>query len=116
VACQLLSLESTYPPAYQLALDMLKRLRSYDEILEVFLTKGNLFQALRFLRNHFKDLQLSQALVTRFLEEAHTTNDEQFYYTVFKFFESHGLIDYRFHQKYITFYNDLIARSKQQKD
>lgn len=40
VACQLLSLESTYPPAYQLALDMLKRLHTHDEILEVLLTKN----------------------------------------------------------------------------
>ena len=30
VACQLLSIEGKYPPAYQLALDMLKRLNSYD--------------------------------------------------------------------------------------
>jgi hypothetical protein len=39
VACQLLSLENTYPPAYQLALDMLKRLHTHEEILEVLLTK-----------------------------------------------------------------------------
>jgi hypothetical protein len=39
VACQLLSLEGTYPPAYQLALDMLKRLQTHEQILEVLLTK-----------------------------------------------------------------------------
>lgn len=35
VACQLLSLESVYPPVYQLALDMMKRLGAYEQIVEV---------------------------------------------------------------------------------
>jgi hypothetical protein len=39
VACQLLSLENTYPPAYQLALDMFKRLHTHEQIVEVLLTK-----------------------------------------------------------------------------
>ena len=39
VACQLLSLDRMYPPAYQLALDMLKRLQTSDQIVEVLLTK-----------------------------------------------------------------------------
>ena len=38
VACQLLSLEQKYPPAQQLALDMLKRLTSPGRIVEVLLT------------------------------------------------------------------------------
>jgi hypothetical protein len=43
IACQLLSLQETYPPTYQLALDMLKRLASSDpqvnnQIVEVLLT------------------------------------------------------------------------------
>lgn len=45
MACQLLSLEKQYSPAYQLALDMLKRLLSRsnvvaDQIVEVLLTSG----------------------------------------------------------------------------
>jgi len=39
VACQLLSLEQTYPPAQQLALDMLKRLNSSARIVEVLLSR-----------------------------------------------------------------------------
>jgi hypothetical protein len=39
VACQLLAIEVAYPPAYQLALDMFKRLQTNDEILEVLVTK-----------------------------------------------------------------------------
>jgi Regulator of MON1-CCZ1 complex, C-terminal len=41
VACQLLSLERDYPPAFQLALDMLKRLFSPAQIVEVLLTRGD---------------------------------------------------------------------------
>ncbi|CAH1776277.1 unnamed protein product, partial [Owenia fusiformis] len=40
IACLLLSLESVYPPAHQLALDMLKRLSTAnEEIIEVLLSK-----------------------------------------------------------------------------
>ena len=44
VACQLLALEGIYPPAYQLALDMFKRLHTNDEILEVLLTKKQVWK------------------------------------------------------------------------
>jgi len=67
VACQLLSLESKYPPAYQLALDMLKRLHTNAEILEVLLTKKQVTAALRFIRAHTKGVKVSPA---RFLEMA----------------------------------------------
>jgi hypothetical protein len=55
VACQLLSLEKQYPPAYQLALDMLKRLLSRsnvvaDQIVEVLLTSGQVHIAFLHLR------------------------------------------------------------------
>ncbi len=44
VACQLLAVEKSYPPAYQLALDMLKRLSNphnnvKDQIVEVLLAR-----------------------------------------------------------------------------
>jgi hypothetical protein len=51
VACQLLSLETTYPPAYQLALDMLKRLQTHDQIVEVLLTKNQVRRFKRFYNN-----------------------------------------------------------------
>ena len=47
-ACLMLSLESAYPPAHQLALDMLKRLcTANEEIIEVLLSKHHLIPALR---------------------------------------------------------------------
>ena len=40
LACLLLSIQNVYPAAYQIALDMLKRLgTAHDEIVEVFLSK-----------------------------------------------------------------------------
>ncbi|PRP87042.1 hypothetical protein PROFUN_04778 [Planoprotostelium fungivorum] len=84
VACQLLSLESRYPPAYQLALDMFKRLNTDEEILEVLLTKRQIVLALRFLRSH-RNLQYS---VARILDIAATENDPTLFYTTYKFFEA----------------------------
>jgi hypothetical protein len=48
--------EKNYPPAYQLALDMLKRLSATrkgvkDQIVEVLLTRHQLLPALRLIRN-----------------------------------------------------------------
>ncbi|KAG7222957.1 hypothetical protein INR49_029179 [Caranx melampygus] len=74
LACLLLSLESTYPPAHQLSLDMLKRLSTAnDEIVEVLLSKQQVLGALRFIRSvgehceehvvHFKQLFGEQALM-----------------------------------------------------
>jgi len=47
VACLLLSLESVYKPARQLALDMMTRLgTATDEMIEIFLSEGKLVSAL----------------------------------------------------------------------
>jgi len=84
VACQLLSLESTYPPAYQLALDMLKRLHTHEEILEVLLTKQHVTAALRFIKSHRNVKGVS---AKRFLETTMNLGDTTLFYTVYKFFE-----------------------------
>nr|CAG4651640.1 EOG090X028B [Triops cancriformis] len=85
LACLLLSLESVYPPAYQIALDMLKRLNTAnEEIVEVLLSKSQVLLALRFLRN----LGYTDSVSARkLLEAAKSTNDPVIFYTVYKFFE-----------------------------
>ncbi|KJE89048.1 hypothetical protein CAOG_00606 [Capsaspora owczarzaki ATCC 30864] len=89
VACLLLSLENTYPPAYQLALDMLKRLPNSDaEIVDVFLSKGAVLGALRYIRS--QNLE-STADARQFLEVAVSTKDDMLFYTVFKFFEQRNI-------------------------
>ncbi|XP_072169899.1 regulator of MON1-CCZ1 complex-like [Diadema setosum] len=89
IACLLLSLESCYPPAYQLALDMLKRLTTAnEEIIEVLLSKNQILAALRFLRSVGG---ADSASARKFLEAAMNASDDMLFFTVFKFFEQRNL-------------------------
>lgn len=85
LACLMLSLESVYPPAHQLALDMLKRLSTAnEEIIEVLLSKQQLLPAIRFIRSVGI---VDNVSARKFLEAAMNTEDNMLYYTVYKFFE-----------------------------
>ncbi|CAL1531094.1 unnamed protein product [Lymnaea stagnalis] len=85
LACLMLSLETVYPPAHQLALDMLKRIQTAnEEIIEVLLSKQQLLPALRFIRSVGNVDGVSSR---KFLEAALNTSDNMIFYTVFKFFE-----------------------------
>ncbi|XP_054841326.1 regulator of MON1-CCZ1 complex isoform X1 [Eublepharis macularius] len=85
LACLLLSLESIYPPAHQLSLDMLKRLSTAnDEIVEVLLSKHQVLAALRFIRGIGGHDSIS---ARKFLDAAKQTEDEMLFYTIFRFFE-----------------------------
>ncbi|XP_072016705.1 regulator of MON1-CCZ1 complex-like [Amphiura filiformis] len=89
IACLLLSLESVYPPAHQLALDMLKRVTTAnEEIIEVLLSKNQLLSALRFLRSVGGT---DNASARKFLEAAKNTEDRMLFFTVYKFFEQRNL-------------------------
>uniref|UniRef100_A0A8V0XNE9 Regulator of MON1-CCZ1 n=1 Tax=Gallus gallus TaxID=9031 RepID=A0A8V0XNE9_CHICK len=84
-ACLLLSLESIYPPAHQLSLDMLKRLSTAnDEIVEVLLSKHQVLAALRFIRGIGGHDSIS---ARKFLDAAKQADDEMLFYTIFRFFE-----------------------------
>jgi hypothetical protein len=99
VACRLLALEPLYPPAYQLALDMLKRLhasagstQSPEQILEVLLLRHQLLPALRFLRSQRTLLaRPPPGLAQRFLEPAAAQIEQPggpaLFYAVYAFFE-----------------------------
>ncbi|OCT92310.1 regulator of MON1-CCZ1 complex isoform X1 [Xenopus laevis] len=85
LACLLLSLESVYPPAHQLSLDMLKRLSTAnDEIVEVLLSKQQVLAAMRFVRSIGGQ---ESASARKFLDAAKQTTDNMLFYTVFRFFE-----------------------------
>ncbi|XP_040210007.1 regulator of MON1-CCZ1 complex isoform X2 [Rana temporaria] len=85
LACLLLSLESVYPPAHQLSLDMLKRLSTAnDEIVEVLLSKHQVLAALRFVRSIGGHDSVS---ARKFLDAAKQAADDMLFYTVFRFFE-----------------------------
>lgn len=89
VACLLLSLESVYQPARQLALDMMTRLgTATDEILEIFLAEGKLISALSLVKaNGLVDTVSAR----KFLEAAEKTGDEMVFFNVFSFFEERNL-------------------------
>nr|XP_057916568.1 regulator of MON1-CCZ1 complex-like isoform X1 [Doryrhamphus excisus] len=85
LACLLLSLESTYPPAHQLSLDMLKRLSTAnDEIVEVLLSKQQVLAAVRFIRSVGAHDNMS---ARKFLDAARQTGDNMLFYTVFRSFQ-----------------------------
>eukprot|EP00026_Physarum_polycephalum_P003513 Phypoly_transcript_03526.p1 GENE.Phypoly_transcript_03526~~Phypoly_transcript_03526.p1 ORF type:complete len:724 (+),score=109.83 Phypoly_transcript_03526:179-2350(+) len=83
VACQLLSLESKYPPAYQLALDMLKRLNTHEQIMEVLISKNMLMHALRFMKAHRVKIPSK-----RVIEAATQLQDDTVLFHVYRFFEA----------------------------
>ncbi|XP_020628604.1 uncharacterized protein C18orf8-like [Orbicella faveolata] len=89
LACLMLSLESTYPPTYQLALDMLKRLNTAnEEIIEVLLSKQQVLPALRYIRAIGAE---DSASPRKFLEAATNPEDSMLFYTVYKFFEQRNV-------------------------
>lgn len=89
LACLLLSIQSTYPAANQLALDMLKRLgTANEEIIDVLLSNGLVLSALRFgIQMGLRD-ELSPG---KFLETAKELDDKLIYHEVYKFFEERNL-------------------------
>jgi len=89
LACSLLSLETVYPPAYQLALDMLKRLSTAsDSIVEVLLSKKQLLTAVRFIQSVGL---VDQVSARKFLDAARSTDCPMTFFAVFRFFEQRNL-------------------------
>ena len=87
LAAQLLSLAPDYPPAAELALDMLRRLGggANELILEHLLSRGQLLAACRFIRSH----GLRNFPARPLLEVAATRKDGVFA-AVFNFFDAAG--------------------------
>lgn len=89
LACLLLSIQSNYPAANQLAMDMLKRLgTANEEIIDVLLSNNLVLPALRFAIQIKSDDQLVPG---KFLETAKSINDPAIYYETFKFFEERNI-------------------------
>jgi len=89
VACLLLSLESAYKPARQLALDMMTRLgTATEEMIEIFLSEGKVISALSLVKSNGL---VDTVSARKFLEAAEKTNDRMLYFNVFSFFEERNL-------------------------
>ncbi|EDQ86439.1 uncharacterized protein MONBRDRAFT_33838 [Monosiga brevicollis MX1] len=86
MACFLLSLQMQYPPAYQLAMDMFKRIESDPvKICDILLTCGFVLPALRYIKSFGRDI-VGRVPAKRFLEAALASNDDMLFYNVYNFF------------------------------
>jgi len=89
LACLLLSLEGVYPAAYQLALDMLRRLSTANDlIVEILINKQKIIAALRFVQSCERTDHIS---AQKFLDAAMKCQDKSVFYAVFKFFEERNI-------------------------
>ena len=90
LACLLLSLETVYPCAFDLALDMMKRVGSemFGTIIETLLQKNQIISALKFMQNNEI---IDSAAPRKFLEAAAKSKDDMVFYTVFTFFQQRNL-------------------------
>lgn len=89
LACLLISIQSTYPAAYQLGLDMLKRLGTDKrEIIDVLLSKKHVLSAIRYAQSN----NLNEFLLPKkFFEATKELNDPLVFYSVFKYFEDKNI-------------------------
>jgi hypothetical protein len=89
LACLLLSLQSQYSHAMQLALDMFKRLSvSEEDIVDIFLSQYDVVRALRYIQSNGN---IDSVSARKFLEIAVKSGDDQLFYSLFKFFEERNL-------------------------
>ena len=100
-------MESVYPAAGQLAIDMLVRLKnSADEICEILLSKNRVLAALQFASKHnlFNNDNGRGAGIRarKFLEACDMTQDKEddgehekkiVFYTVYNFFQERNMLD-----------------------
>lgn len=85
IAETLLSLAPTYPPAYQLGLDMLYRLNEFEWLLQVLLKNKQVLTALRLVSARSTFFTKAGLQPRDFLDVAR--HDHQVFFTAFKYFE-----------------------------
>eukprot|EP00088_Acartia_fossae_P064036 TRINITY_DN7861_c0_g1_i12.p1 TRINITY_DN7861_c0_g1~~TRINITY_DN7861_c0_g1_i12.p1 ORF type:complete len:650 (-),score=126.11 TRINITY_DN7861_c0_g1_i12:492-2441(-) len=88
LACIILSLENVYPPARQIALDMMSRLGdAAEELIEVCLAQGKVVEALNLAR----ETGLADTISARKYLEASRNLEPLVYFNVFSFFEERNV-------------------------
>ncbi|CAH8651864.1 unnamed protein product [Heterobilharzia americana] len=92
VALQLLSLESVYPAAGQLAIDMLKRTNTFnDELFDALLIKRRSLEALRFSRLQYPSYAVDTENICNFLNTTQKDQDFLQFYCAYHFLKEEGL-------------------------
>jgi len=99
LANKLLSLRTSYPPAKQLAIDMMLRLKMYTTIIEILLKENNILPALSLYLSKFSLWSASSASdvqlpVSIFLEAAKRTEDPVLFYNVYRRIESQQVAEF----------------------
>jgi len=87
LACIILSLENVYPPARQIALDMMSRLGAAEELIEICLAEGKVVEALNLAR----ETGLADTISASKYLEASKDLDPLTYFNVFSFFEERNM-------------------------
>eukprot|EP01006_Ploeotia_vitrea_P024216 TRINITY_DN5697_c0_g1_i1.p1 TRINITY_DN5697_c0_g1~~TRINITY_DN5697_c0_g1_i1.p1 ORF type:complete len:783 (+),score=46.42 TRINITY_DN5697_c0_g1_i1:22-2370(+) len=87
IALQLLKFKDQYPPSFQLAMDMLSRLRAHGEIVEVLLSCNKLVKAVEIMIQY----QVKTVAPCHILEKAVSLNDDQVFYAVYQLLEKYNL-------------------------
>ena len=109
VAYQLLSIEQRYPPAGQLALDMLKRLDiKPSHMVEILLLRKQVLAALRISKRFRKEYTPPDE-VTQFLEAASNSQDDILLYTVYNYFQNRKEVDYTKHNTFVRKYEKIFS-------
>jgi hypothetical protein len=95
IALQLLQFKAQYPPAFQLALDMLSRLKAYPEIVEVFVAHDMPMRAAQVMLQY----RVQSVPLHHIFEKAVAVGDNELFYSVYQLLqkfnsECRGLKDF----------------------
>eukprot|EP01012_Entosiphon_sulcatum_P059852 TRINITY_DN8447_c0_g1_i2.p2 TRINITY_DN8447_c0_g1~~TRINITY_DN8447_c0_g1_i2.p2 ORF type:complete len:363 (+),score=95.32 TRINITY_DN8447_c0_g1_i2:293-1381(+) len=88
IALQLLKFTDLYPPAFQLALDMLSRLRKYSAIADVLFAKDHLIRAVE-LMIQYKLKTITPEMV---LDRAMQLDDDQLFFACFQLLQKYNFL------------------------
>eukprot|EP00286_Rhodomonas_abbreviata_P012490 CAMPEP_0181318796 /NCGR_PEP_ID=MMETSP1101-20121128/17203_1 /TAXON_ID=46948 /ORGANISM="Rhodomonas abbreviata, Strain Caron Lab Isolate" /LENGTH=754 /DNA_ID=CAMNT_0023426301 /DNA_START=195 /DNA_END=2462 /DNA_ORIENTATION=+ len=82
VAQRLLELEPAYPPALQLALDMLHRLKAHEQVMEALLQRGAVVQAIHYAKEKGGGVRL---VPSHLLAAARESGDDHAFFAAYRF-------------------------------
>eukprot|EP00455_Lapot_gusevi_P007286 TRINITY_DN13127_c0_g1_i4.p1 TRINITY_DN13127_c0_g1~~TRINITY_DN13127_c0_g1_i4.p1 ORF type:complete len:173 (-),score=24.79 TRINITY_DN13127_c0_g1_i4:14-532(-) len=86
----LITISDQYQPAYQLALDMLYRLRNLKRILELLLERDQVLDALRLVPSN-SEVFLEEGLQPRYFLRSASELSPNVFFAVFKYFEDRNI-------------------------
>jgi len=82
-ALQMLYISEKYKPAYQISLDMLRRLKEFDMLCEIMISRNEIPQALELMNMHYEEyvFKIPPSLI---FEKVVSTSDSMLFYNTFE--------------------------------